>query len=90
MGLGDTEHLRMVVSEYLVVLEKDIAFLDSKIEVQDLEEFAFDPTYILIAKVSSAYRPMNIPQRGIVAVFMSNNQGTKKDMLVLTLRMGEP
>ncbi len=54
--------------EYSTVMGKDIVLGDAKLEVKDIQELAFYPSDIALAKDSSAKCPMNILECGVVKI----------------------
>jgi len=79
----------MILPKDFVVVEKDIAFLDSQVVVQNLEELAFNSPDILGCEAPRAYRPMFVAQCGIVAILVGKYQAAKENMLVCTSVVSE-
>ena len=50
------------------VVSKDIAFADGKVEVEDIEELALDPANVALAEYTSAERPVDVLECGIIQI----------------------
>jgi hypothetical protein len=61
-----------------VVLCHDVDFADVQFEIEDVKEFALDPTDVALAKDTSAYSPVHVLERRVIQVLARDNERAKE------------
>ena len=58
-----------------IVMCHDVGFADIQFEIEDVEEFALDPTDITLAEDACAHSPVHVLERRVIQVLRRKKRG---------------